>query len=484
MTLDPIRLARELLDRAVESCKDVGAGDSGDEGAVIRRAVAYLLALRRMVLLVEENMCLWRCVAAALADRDRLTAGQATRDAKVRQDLVLLRRESQERFPILAESASRSWRDSGDFESLAYFDHLANGGEPASRSSGSHLDDNTATRQMLDALQTALWEDLPQRSTNSGESDVRDLRRRWDEARARRQEIHHEELNIERAHAGAIWRRLRSAVDQMNPSADSIEGRFLPITDALVSNSNEARLRRFLFDPGGIAGQDLAWFPGYQNERNCDLAALNVDLQVRLGARASIAWVLERYACRCFCLRLSELQAKLGKLPSNKKKELVLAQDAALFLFDQGFEVVTEQSMGSHRPDIIAGPLLIEAKVYDGNRTGLTAVTDGLAQIHQYANGQADRGKSLDPVLLVFRLGGPLATPVKEYKIGNLWVTIAHVDLGASHESGCRSAPPEPDITDDAITAALGAKRLRKPIPSSSSPRGNTRRGRGRPLTR
>ena len=50
-----------------------------------------------------------------------------------------------------------------------------------------------------------------------------------------------------------------------------------------------------------------------------------------------------------------------------------------------------------------------------------------------------------------------------EYKIGNLRVTIAHVDVGGSADSGSKAPPPEPDITADDITAALERKETKRP---------------------
>jgi hypothetical protein len=47
-------------------------------------------------------------------------------------------------------------------------------------------------------------------------------------------------------------------------------------------------------------------------------------------------------------------------------------------------------------------------------------MVDGLCQIYSYTSRLADQGVHVEPVLLVFRLGGPLATPEREYKIGKL----------------------------------------------------------------
>jgi hypothetical protein len=93
------------------------------------------------------------------------------------------------------------------------------------------------------------------------------------------------------------------------------------------------------------------------------LHSVATDFQSRLGQQASTAWILERYARRCRRLRRSELTGMLAALRATDKRELALTRDAAVFLFDQGFEVLTEQPAGTHRYDIIGEPLLVEAKI-------------------------------------------------------------------------------------------------------------------------
>jgi len=222
--------------------------------------------------------------------------------------------------------------------------------------------------------------------------------------------------------------------------------------------------RRFLDEPE--CRRACEWL----SDLRTSLHAVATDFQARLGQRASTAWILERYARRCRRFRRNELNQMLAALKATESRELALTRDAAVFLFDQGFEVLTEQSMGTHRYDIIGGQLLVEAKIYDGKRRGLAAMVDGLKQIHQYANALADDGVQVDPVLLVFRLGGPRATPVAEYKIGNLRVTIAHVDLGASDESGSKARAPVPVITEEAITAVLRRRQPRGTAPAARLP--------------
>jgi hypothetical protein len=461
MTTATIQLARETLALALKNCEDLHISESGSPPAFQRQVSAYLLELWRFVGGVEENPHLRRCAEEAVNQVIARFAALAKQDEEVRTSLVALRQDAQKRFPALAENADRSQLGQPFATStLATFDELANGRAPGVVSVDPFAD-VSATGLMLEALSTALCEFLPSKGILADDAQLQELKRDFRDLRRRRREIYQDELNLRRGHAGAIWQRLRSAVAEMNPAWDSVEAHWVDGTAGYPSGTDSGRIRRLLYGTGSVDAADKSWFSEYRIARNHELRTLNLDFQVRLGSRASVGWVLERYARRCRRLRIEELSNRRGRQPSTKKRELDLARDAALFLFDQGFEVLIEQSMGSHRYDIIGEPLLVEAKIYDGRRRGLAAVVAGLSQIHQYANDLADEGVHGDPVLLVFRLGGPRATPVPEYKIGNLRVTIAHVDLGGSADSGSNAPPPEPDITVDDITAALERKGKR-----------------------
>jgi hypothetical protein len=473
MTGDPIDLARETLDRALRNCEYFDANQTGSAHVFQQEAATYLLELKRFVACIEGNANLRRCAEDAVTEKNRRFEPLAKRDAEVQRDLVALRRAAQERFPLLAENADRSllakpfatW-------TLATFDNIA-GGDVPRVGFADEFEDASPTGLMVKALSTALFGFLPEKGVSDSDPNLRHLKRDFRDLRRRRTEIHQEELNLQRGDAGAIWQQLRSDVLTMNPPWDSFEAHWLDGTDGKGVGKDTSRMHGLLYGRGPVDSKDRAWFAGYRAKRNRDLKSLNLDFHLRLGMRASVGWILQRYARRCRRLRLEELSNRHGgRQPSTKTRELDLARDAATFLFDQGFEVLVEQAMGSHRYDIIGEPLLVEAKIYDGKRRGLAAVVEGLSQIHQYANDLADEGVHGDPVLLVFRLGGPRATPVPEYKIGNLRVTIAHVDLGGSADSGSKAPSPEPDITEQAITDALERRQAKARLtPRRSSPR-------------
>jgi predicted secreted protein len=470
MTSDSIQQARETIDRLLNNCENIDVGNATRPPAFQDRVSEYLLELTRFAECVEASPLLQRCAQDAVDEWRRLLDRLDDSDREVRAALVVLRQKAQVRFPVLAENADNAQQGQAFYTgTLAFFDQTAAGQEPCVRSV-DRFADVSGTGLMVEALWTALAEFLPSKGIAADDIGAEELKRDLRDLRRRRREIHQETLNLQRNHAGSVWLRLRTVVDELNPAWDSMDAYAIDWGGDSLSHTDAGHIRRLLYGRGSVENSDKAWFADYQAGRSHELRIIGLDFQVRLGLRASVTWILHRYAQRCRRLRLGEIHALLNEHAALRQKERLLARDAAVFLFDQGFEVITEQSMGSHRYDIIGEPLLVEAKTYDGSRRGLVAVVDGLAQIHQYANTLADEGVQVDPVLLVFRLGGPRATPVSEYKIGNLRVTIAHVDLGTSADSGSNSPPPEPDITEAIITAKLVRK--------TSAPRGRTKKRR------
>jgi hypothetical protein len=135
-------------------------------------------------------------------------------------------------------------------------------------------------------------------------------------------------------------------------------------------------------------------------------------------------------------------------------------------------DVVIEQTHGQQRYDILAPSLLIEAKVYSSKRPPLTAVVRGLKQIHQYATALASEGATPEPILISFRLDGPVADGVAEYTIGNLRVSVVWIDLGPSKESGSLARAPDITVAAEAIDRCLKEDPSRA---ERSRPRGESR---------
>jgi hypothetical protein len=465
--MTPIQEAREALDRASRDVLEIPIPSGKDHRALADAVRSMFYATTRLVLLVRQNLHLARVAGDAEA---AYAADRATWAGRARAALLLLQeleRRAEKSFPGLRPPTppdrhnSRVW-----LLSLARFDEIIGKLLAAPPTEDLPKGDADDLRDILHAVLTS-------RDPTYTDKAVDAMKGALDECRQELRHVQRAQLLLRRSHPGAFWQWLASLNDAANPAPGTTAAM---MADSQLWRGKLGPIFKLLHKPGSSEWPVDLNSPDWPNDlRSFEwpkvvsfaellktrLPAVVTDFHARLGRRATISSVLQRYARRCRRLRLQELTALLKGLRATDKRELVLTRDAALYLFDQGFEVLIEQAMGSHRYDIIGEPLLVEAKIYDGRRRGLAAVVEGLSQIHQYANDLADEGVHGDPVLLVFRLGGPRATPVPEYKIGNLRVTIAHVDLGGSPDSGSNAPPPEPDITADDITAALERKGRR-----------------------
>ena len=438
--------ARQALDRAVDEIHSIDIPDSASRKSVERAAQGIFGAVCRLVSLVQKNTHLARVAGEAAADYRREQARLHEEERTALLQLKRLRNDIVARCPNLDPSVQVGEEADGPKLVTGFDEFLPNalkklGQEDSFFGSGKHKA-SERLRQVLDHVdehepRLARWRE---RRSNSS-TCLEQLRR------ARHV--------LDESNAGKRWLWIAEVPPAANPPdgpqlwLSESRGFYAPVLGPLY---------KLVHDPRSVDEQGRKKACEWLSDLRTNLNVVATDFQARLGQRASIAWILERYARRCRRLRRNELNEMLEGLRAGEKRELALTRDAAVFLFDQGFEVLTEQSMGAHRYDIIGAQLLVEAKIYDGKRKGLAALADGLMQIHQYANALADDGVQVDPVLLVFRLAGPRATPVSEYKIGNLRVTIAHVDLGTSVDSGSKAPPPEPDVTEEAITAELARK--------------------------
>ena len=156
----------------------------------------------------------------------------------------------------------------------------------------------------------------------------------------------------------------------------------------------------------------------------------------------------------------------------RKQREAYLVADAATYLFDQGFEVLTEVPIGVGRLDAVTVDthevLLLEAKIYGHGSTGRAAVKPGLAQLMDYARRSKESPGDIIPTLLVFRLSEtPIEVP-SVVKVGDYSFLIVHIDLASSAESG-RRAPPANVLTAEQVTRLVTTARpgrIRKALPS------------------
>jgi hypothetical protein len=177
-----------------------------------------------------------------------------------------------------------------------------------------------------------------------------------------------------------------------------------------------------------------------------------------------------------------------------------LVVDAASYLFDLGFNVITERQLGAGRLDIVEetlglgvgrDALLIEAKIYKSVQGARAALKQGLAQLYGYATTIESSFRATENFLLVYRLGGPkVVLPRDDVVIGDYTFRVVHVDLATAKESGSRSRPPAPIDVAEIISAVKsgtaragrrGARTIRSKTTKSTRPAKRRARGQRRP---
>jgi hypothetical protein len=303
---------------------------------------------------------------------------------------------------------------------------------------------------------------------------VRALYKRSMSLRVRERLHHREKLVAWLSDPGARWKWLRRMVSAINPDPLS------PEDSGHLALWFDLRFdpRVFLFNDETLGHEDIedetthdkviARAPEVLRAIADNVRAVATAVDAKLGLRASVAWVLRRYAQRCRQFRLQEYRDRIDR--EKHLKEPMLTLDAAAYLFDQGFEAVAvEVRSGPLRQDVVARiraaidpPLLVEGKVY--KKSPIKAVVDGLRQLHGYASAlRSGEAPFAELVLVIYRLAGPTLNLPRYYEMANdLRVWLITVDLGPSEESGSRAGATV-DVTTDDIEAALNANRRRSP---------------------
>lgn len=234
------------------------------------------------------------------------------------------------------------------------------------------------------------------------------------------------------AHGGAAWRSLARAVAWDHPHPKSLSQ--LEILERRMSGlfGKPADWERF-----GLSLADA------RAELLEDVRVAVTEVNLRLGVRASHDVAIRRYARGAMWFRRDQLR-ELAE-GDTRRAERNLTSDAATFLFSQGFDVLTEVTLGSHRLDIVSfgDALLIEAKVYRTVAQAKDAASKGLDQLEDYVGRFVASGIRTDNFLLIFRLGGErVSFPASPLEIGAHVVRIVEVDLATSAESGRNAKTP------------------------------------------
>lgn len=187
------------------------------------------------------------------------------------------------------------------------------------------------------------------------------------------------------------------------------------------------------------------------------LDRIHLALRSRIGSRASLVALIDRFKHRCEWHDRSRLLALTKSSP--KKQEEVLTEELARWLFDAGMNPVSTPMMAGRRPDVVdpTAPfnLYIEAKQYSkGAKTyllkGFRQAWDAVAAL------QSTPYRVSEGFLVIFRLGGPLYT-FPDFVDGpgcTLYIRVVDISGAASHGS---KNPPKPIRVE--VKDLLGAQR-------------------------
>lgn len=266
-----------------------------------------------------------------------------------------------------------------------------------------------------------------------------------------------ERSNHLRTAAGACWYELNKWVGKINPfPVQRTTGINLEeALDAALESLSSPPIEKIVYGerPGSsvrrATDEERKRFGEWRAAFQLRLERFREDVQYRTRTAASRSAYLRRYAARCMWFRRDELVERIRRARAAGRTDIerILADDAAAYLFDCGLFVLTEVNLRPTRMDLVADAgndlLLVEAKIYGKDRTGLEAATQGLRQLLDYAADLTAAGLAPHNYLLLFRNGGKrvawTSTPIE---IQGTTVEILEVDVSPSLDKGRKAGPP------------------------------------------
>jgi hypothetical protein len=154
-------------------------------------------------------------------------------------------------------------------------------------------------------------------------------------------------------------------------------------------------------------------------------------LRERVGAEASMLYVLERYVRRVEWFDRDDLYARA--MEDTRKAEDVYDTDLRRFLFSEGINMPFSQAKSaSGLSDVLAGldtdgPLVCEIKIFDAANRGKRHLASGLNQAISYAS---DHAKQVAYLLIANLSGRPLILPTEDdLKTWPPRITIAGISV-------------------------------------------------------
>lgn len=320
----------------------------------------------------------------------------------------------------------------GDYGSVESFDSMRTRGivhdrlriEPGERGEheGEHL------RSLLDVVDS--W--LPNDSTHKGtykdwSTPFLEVKDRWEFA------VRHRRLQMPAAPAAAArLLQFATAAQQESPrTADGIMG-WLP----LATSAYGALYEEYLGVPKVRERDRQGRLKAARRELRADLRIVGAELRFRLLDVRSTNRLLLHLKHRCEAFTAEAMRAATAK---TTRKEDVLRDACAAFLFDAGIPVVTEVSIARLRADVIGAPIYVEAKQYSGGSASIMKAARQVWSTLTRLKGSPHGGQIRDAYCLIFRLSGAAPIydlPTEPIHFAGFRVYFMLIDIAASREAG------------------------------------------------
>ena len=305
--------------------------------------------------------------------------------------------------------------------------------------------------------------------------------------------LNNERLNFIRSHPGVLWEQICQAVEEINPPPKTHD-KATDLLDLIDEELHGIPFRKVLYGwrstYSNVAPreEERVHYESWKDHIIKGLQLLQNEINVRLTTRISSEWAIRKYAARTGIYRYSEVRRNLDQVSAtsraegkNLRREAYLVDDAAAYLFDIGFGVLTERHLAGGRLDVYEetlgveaarDALLIEAKIYESVSQGKAALKAGLSQIYGYASSIESSFHPTENFLFLFRLSGPkLVLPRAPVRIGEYFFRIVHVDLAPSSSSGSRSPKPVLVEVDNIIGQIMNQKQTQAQPENSADPK-------------